>query len=402
MGVAAAAFMVKKKHACGRPCAGRVPHPPLARACAASGSVQSGWRRCLMLPVISLASRLTLDEAVRPYTLLSQEGLAAELAAEGVRRPQDLVGLTTGEAMEVHRCLWDWSSSFVDQLLAQAALVARRERKRAVSPPVGPGSDLAGSGHVLAPAEGGRQRTPIPARAVRGAPGRTAAQEASLHALALLTAARVQREVPQPGALAEAVRRLQSLRDAPALFAEKGTPRQWAKLLAQDGITEDVRRRVQMVALWREFHSWKRSANQYASAVELYGQACSTAGLQPWPPCDLARDLMVAVCRRAGTLAYYLQCVRSVLHLLRAGIGVLADTKTLVLGARKAHRGAGEAPQVRGESYAAVAMARQTLRVRRASRHVRRRRTREPWRPCYRRLAKMRWRMISSYAGTYD
>lgn len=94
-------------------------------------------------------------------------------------------------------------------------------------------------------------------------------------------------------------------------------------------------RRIQMAALWREFHAWKLSAYPYASAVELYGQACDAAGVSPWPPCAIARDVMVALCHRPGTLSHYLQGIRSVLHLLRADTGSLADTRTLVFGARK-------------------------------------------------------------------
>ena len=91
-------------------------------------------------------------------------------------------------------------------------------------------------------------------------------------------------------------------------------------------------RRIQMAALWREFHAWKLSAYPYASAVELYGQACDAAGVSPWPPCAIARDVMVALCHRPFGPTFG---IRSVLHLLRADTGSLADTRTLAFGARK-------------------------------------------------------------------
>ena len=94
-------------------------------------------------------------------------------------------------------------------------------------------------------------------------------------------------------------------------------------------------RRIQMFAVFREFCAWKKSARQYASAIELYGQACAAAEVQPWPPTPVARDLVMAFCHRAGTMAYYFRAIRSVLSLLRADAGVLELTRTLVVGARK-------------------------------------------------------------------
>ena len=114
-----------------------------------------------------------------------------------------------------------------------------------------------------------------------------------------------------------------------------GTPRRRAEELRLSGTGLERMRRIQMAALWREFHAWKLSAYPYASAIELYGQACDSAGASPWPPRAITRDVMVALCRRPGTLSHYLQGIRSVLHLLRADTGALADTRALVFGARK-------------------------------------------------------------------
>ncbi len=98
---------------------------------------------------------------------------------------------------------------------------------------------------------------------------------------------------------------------------------------------------MKMYALFKEFCAWRKSAKQYAAALELYGRACAEAAVAPWPPSELARDVMVVLCQRPGTLAYYLRGIRSVLRLVRADVGALAETSTLVVGVRKVADGHG-------------------------------------------------------------
>ena len=126
-----------------------------------------------------------------------------------------------------------------------------------------------------------------------------------------------------------------------------GAPRQRARLLRAVGITSEKMESVRMAALFREFCAWKRSAKQYASAVELYGQVCASAQVAPWPPSGSSRDLLAAVCRRAGTLAAYIRAVASVLRLLGAPAGAFGETRALILGARKVAR---QAPR-RGRGF---------------------------------------------------
>ena len=127
-------------------------------------------------------------------------------------------------------------------------------------------------------------------------------------------------------------------------FERAGTPRRRAEVTRAVGLSAAKIRKFQMFAVFREFCAWKKSAKQYAAAVELYGQACAAAGVQPWPPTPVAHDVMMAFCHRAGTLAYYFRAIRSVLGLLRADAGALELTRTLVQGARKARARTGREP----------------------------------------------------------
>ncbi len=51
-----------------------------------------------------------------------------------------------------------------------------------------------------------------------------------------------------------------------------GTPRRRAEELRLSGTGRGRMRRIQMAALWKEFHAWKLSAYPYASGIVLYGQ----------------------------------------------------------------------------------------------------------------------------------
>ena len=59
------------------------------------------------------------------------------------------------------------------------------------------------------------------------------------------------------------------------------------------------------------------------------------AQVPPWPPCDATVEILAAMCSNPTTLRHYLARVRSVLHLLRAPVGVLDQTRGLVAGAAK-------------------------------------------------------------------
>ena len=104
---------------------------------------------------------------------------------------------------------------------------------------------------------------------------------------------------------------------------------------------DSARAHAPELAIWTELGQWHKSARSYASAVEVRGLACRAAQEPPWPPQEGSLDVMVVICRCAGSLVQYVSRVRSVLALIRGDAGALAITGGLARGAlkRAAHDG---------------------------------------------------------------
>ena len=95
---------------------------------------------------------------------------------------------------------------------------------------------------------------------------------------------------------------------------------------------------------------------RHASAVQLWGEAAGLAQEQPWPPAYASACAFCSLFRSSATLGKYLSHIRSVLSLLRASPGYLADTTRLVKGAEKAMAG-----QVRPRVWATAVQTRELV-----------------------------------------
>ena len=155
-------------------------------------------------------------------------------------------------------------------------------------------------------------------------------------ALRVLAEARQCGLPPPPRVLASCVRSLAKTRDPPAgILAPWGTPVARGRLLAAVPLEDSTRARLRELAIWTELGQWHKSARSYASAVEVWGLACCAAREPPWPPKEGSLDIMVVICRCAGSLVQYVSRVRSVLALIRGDAGALAHTGGLSRGALK-------------------------------------------------------------------
>ena len=151
-------------------------------------------------------------------------------------------------------------------------------------------------------------------------------------ALVLVAAARREQQVIAPNMLAAAVRDMAKLPENP-FSDEPVLPRAAAKrtrAARQGAASFEVR------AVWLEFFNWRRSAPEYASAIQLWGEAASVTGEAPWPPKHLTLCVFCTLFRSSVSLGCYLSHLRSALRLLRAPAAELADTSRLVRGAEKA------------------------------------------------------------------
>ena len=92
----------------------------------------------------------------------------------------------------------------------------------------------------------------------------------------------------------------------------------------------------------------------FASAPRA--QACEVAEAPPWPPSEIAKDMMSMLCPCPGTLGKYFMACRSILAFLRAPMGKLADTKALVAGACKAQPPGGTRYKARASHQQVSAM----------------------------------------------
>ena len=286
-----------------------------------------GARTCLRSFLSGILARAS------PHPGLHAADLATALVAEGAASPGDLVGMDAAELRGVWPALLAVPGPALDRIVAEAASWQPTQAPVTVT-----------------------QSPPPPARVVhvdeRDAPGMWEARRA----LWTLVEARDAGCPPAPAALAAAVRVVARVKNCPVVLLGLGPkPRARGTALAEPGgLSEDRRSKVKMVALWRELCQWKKSGAQYASAVECWGLAGRRraapparvfrprrriprrlAQVPPWPPCDATVEILAAMCSNPTTLRHYLSRVRSVLHLLRAPIGVLDQTRGLVAGAAK-------------------------------------------------------------------
>ena len=81
--------------------------------------------------------------------------------------------------------------------------------------------------------------------------------------------------------------------------------------------------------IWKMLASWLASAPQYASAVQLWGEAASCAAVRPWPPSAEVLEIFTFLFKHGPSLSRYISHVRSALRLLNASLGVLDDTSAL-------------------------------------------------------------------------
>ncbi len=84
-----------------------------------------------------------------------------------------------------------------------------------------------------------------------------------------------------------------------------------------------------------KFGGFKRSARQYASAVELWGQASDLHRVAAWPPTEQTLAVFVGLFRSGVSLGRYLSHIRKILRWLRAPLGAVESTTWLVNGAKK-------------------------------------------------------------------
>ena len=88
-------------------------------------------------------------------------------------------------------------------------------------------------------------------------------------------------------------------------------------------------------AIWVELAQWRQSADQYASAIQLWGRAAMLASEPAWPPSVSVLNIFVFLFRNGDSMANYVSHIRSVLSLLRAPLGALQETGRILEGARK-------------------------------------------------------------------
>jgi len=99
--------------------------------------------------------------------------------------------------------------------------------------------------------------------------------------------------------------------------------------------------------IWRELSQWRRSAEQYASSIRLWGQAASIVDKDPWPPSQVVLDIFVFFFRSGASLAQYISHIRAALRLLNMELGVLIDTSALTKGSVKISERTGQGRRVK-------------------------------------------------------
>jgi hypothetical protein len=266
------------------------------------------------------------------------------LSKAGATNILDFKGLSTAEARAIWTPLADLPEAFVDHLLSRAPAFEELQKK-SVS------SASSSTSH------------PDRAKLRRTLPESFSAREANVGdgngfeaAIATLRLAKSSQQI-QPSHLAHALQKLSNMQEdameqrwqklmgskPPALPAARAHwlqsfSGQQASLIPTLGAEETI---------WRELSQWRRSADQYASSVRLWGQAASIVNKDPWPPSQEVLDIFVFFFRSGGSLAQYLSHIRAALRLLNMELGVLIDTSALTKGSVKISERTGQGRRVK-------------------------------------------------------
>ena len=266
--------------------------------------------------------------------------LYAEFTLTGVMQIRDFQGLNSTEAMVIWPHLKEMPLGFVEHLfscLPQALLAptrncdralprARRQLQHHVAESRLPKQRIPGefSDHMKI-----RERTPPRAQSAPGL-------ETLRWCMESLRTARTFQTAPPPSAFAEIVRHMGLVPSGAMLArwqeittsAPPELPMARAKWLA--GLQPDVRNKFHVVlqedSIWKTMASWRASAAQYASAIQLWGRAAVLCRMDPWPPRRKVLDAYAFFFKHGPSLSRYLSHIRSALRLLEAPVGVLAET----------------------------------------------------------------------------
>ena len=262
------------------------------------------------------------------------------LTLAGAMQLRDFEGLTSTEAIAIWPHLRNTPMGFVDHFFsclprALGAASAKTTRHHQLLDSFTQEAQRAVLTNV-------RERTPPRAHS---APGLVTLK----WCMESLRTARQSRLAPPPIAFAEVVRRMGAVPPGAMLarWQEVATsappelPVARAKWLAS--LQPNDRNKFHVVlqenSIWKTMASWRVSAAQYASAIQLWGRAAELCAVDPWPPSRRVLDAYAFFFKHGPSLSRYLSHIRSALRLLEAPVGVLADTAGMVRGAMKLSAG---------------------------------------------------------------
>ena len=302
--------------------------------------------------------------------------LYAGLTLAGAMQLRDFEGLTSTEAMAIWPHLGDTPMGFVDLFSglprALGAASAESTRHRQLFDSFTPEAQRMAfcaavwksSGRFTIPlvqarqygealpgairqeqrriAEGGlpRRLTPVVVAELTNVRERTPPRAQSAPGLVTLKwcmeslrTARQSKLAPPPSAFAEVVRRMGVVPPGAMLarWQEVATsappelPVARAKWL--EGLQLDDRSKFHVVlqedSIWKTMASWRVSAAQYASAIQLWGRAAELCAVDPWPPSRGVLDAYAFFFKHGPSLSRYLSHIRSALRLLEAPVACL-------------------------------------------------------------------------------
>ena len=261
---------------------------------------------------------------------VAPDAVLQALADCGAVYGSDLQGLTADELRGVWPPLRELTGEFLRAIVWQPEVRARR----AASGPAPSGEDAAEHAHSPKKQKSGHAHSTAssPSPVTISAP---AAAEVSA-AVNVLVQARAGGMAPPSEALACAISVVCRAQGPvwPEGPSESALPSARANWLAQ-ATAQQRERLLHGRVLLQELENWRQSGPSYASAVRLWGRLATATGVPEWPPDQTVLAALVFAVPRASTLSRYCSHVRSVLRLLRAPLGALADTGALVKGAQK-------------------------------------------------------------------
>jgi len=255
------------------------------------------------------------------------------LSSAGATRVEDFTDLTADEARTIWLPLADLPFSFVEHLISRALTFAALEKRNA--------STSASNSQAVESRIKVRRTMPSSFHASGIQPSEAGDFQACMEAL------RSAKEsgTMVPGRLANALQLL-------AGMPENSMERRWSETIGcqppalpvarAHWLNNVAKERSTLItilcseeALWRELGQWRKSAEQYASAVRLWGQAAGICEVEPWPPTMRILETFVFFFRSGASLGQYLSHLRAVLRLLGMDLGVLADTSAVTKGSVK-------------------------------------------------------------------